>query len=141
MSRVDEQILTVARSIRWYLPRLLGAQAAQYDRSLVELLRQAASGADVGPALLDLLSRPPTVHSWAASALADQQLRPPDVQQAGKGPASRGFSPLPNRYGTDIIDAERYVCPKDGNFVWWRIRISDPIPKCQDHPDTTLVLA
>jgi hypothetical protein len=138
---VDEQILEVARSIRWYLPRLLGAQADQYDQSLVDLLRQAASGADVGPALLGLLSRPPTVQGWAASALADEQHRPPDVQQAGRRPVTRGFSALPNPYGADVIDAERYVCPEDGNFVWWRIRLGDPIPKCRDHRDTTLVLA
>jgi hypothetical protein len=137
---MDEQILEVARSIRPYLPRLIGAQANQCDRRLVDLLNEAAAGTDVGEAILELLARQPATHSWAASALADERHRPPDVQ-ADRGAASRGFSPLPNPYGADVVDAERYTCPVDGNYVWWRVWVGAPVPECPDHPGVTLTLA
>ena len=140
MGCVDEQILEVARSIRPYLPRLIGAQAGHCDRRLVELLQEAAAGADVEEAILELLARQPATHSWAASTLDDERHRPPDLQ-AARGAASRGFSPLPNPYGADLVDAERYVCPVDGNFVWWRVWVGVPVPECPDHPDITLILA
>ncbi|HEU5387554.1 MAG TPA: hypothetical protein VFV73_16775 [Streptosporangiaceae bacterium] len=138
---MDEQILEVARSIRPHLPRLIGAEADECDRRLVELLRQAAAGADVGEAILELLTRQPATYSWAAAALADERHRPPDVQRAYRGPVTRGYSPLPNPLGADLVDAERYACPVDGNFVWWRISVGDQVPTCRDHPGTTLVPA
>jgi hypothetical protein len=143
MNRVDERILEVARSIRPYLPRLIGARARQCDRDLAGLLREAAAGADVGEAILTLMADQPAMHSWAASALADtrSQPRPPEVQHAGGQSARRAFAPLPNPQGGDLVDAERYACPEDGNFVWWRISVAQQVPECPDHPGTTLTLA
>lgn len=89
---MDEQILEVARSIRPYLPQLIGDAAAQCDRRLVELLNHAASGADVGPDILDLLMRQPVTHTWAAAMLADEEHLPPNVRAACASTVHRGWS-------------------------------------------------
>jgi hypothetical protein len=138
---VDERILEVARSIRPYLPGLIGDEAPEVDRGLVDLLNGAAAGADVGEAVLELLMFRPATHTWAASVLADEQHRPPSVRAAQERSAKRGFSPLPNPYGGDPVDAEKYVCPVDGNFVWWRTGVGEPVPQCPDHPGSTLTSA
>jgi len=138
---MDDQVIDVARSIRPYLPTLVGDEAARYDRRLVELLRDAGAGADVTGAILEVLMGSPATHNWAASMLADERHLPPDLQMARErsSAADSGYSPLPGSYGGDPVNTEKYVCPVDGNFAWWRILVGQPVPMCPDHPTTMLV--
>jgi hypothetical protein len=140
---MDDQIRDVARSIRPYLPRLTGDRAAAYDQQLTELLCDTTSRADIDGAVLNLLASTPELHSWTAAMLEDERHRPPDLQPvAERGPLPEGgFSPLANPHGGDPVDAEKFVCPVDGNYAWWRISVAVPVPTCPDHPDKTLVLS
>jgi len=139
---MDPDIQDVARSIRPYLPRLLGDQSADYDQRLVALLVRSAQGADTDDALLDLLASNPVTHTWAADMLEDERHLPPDVRQVvERGVPDAGFSPLANPYGGDPVDAEKFVCPRDGNYVWWRVSVGIQVPTCRDHPNDVLVPA
>ncbi|HEX4429894.1 MAG TPA: hypothetical protein VHZ96_11565 [Frankiaceae bacterium] len=145
---MDPDIQDVARSIRPYLPQLLGDESADYDRRLVALLASSAQGADTDDALLDLLTSHPDIHGWASAMLEDERHLPPDVRQemehvrqVERGLPDAGFSPLANPYGGDPVDAEKFVCPRDGNYVWWRVSVGMQVPTCRDHPDDVLVPA
>jgi hypothetical protein len=138
---LDEQLRDVARSIRPYLPGLVGDQAAAYDQRLTELLAEANTRADADDAILDLLASTPETHSWTATVLEDEQHRPPELQHVAERGAlpDAGYSSLANPYGGDLIDTEKFVCPVDGNYAWWRVSVGVPVPTCPDHPDKTLV--
>lgn len=132
---MDENILDVARTIRAYLPGLLGGKAEPYDRELSALLAEARAGVDVEGRLVDLLTRSPVTHAWAARVLEDPRHRPPELQLAG----DRGVG-LPGLPGDpQPVDAVRYSCPLDHDFVWWRIFVGDPVPHCRYHPGVLLV--
>ena len=91
-------------------------------------------------AILDLLTESPATHSWAASVIEDERHLPPDLQaRLLRSIEDGGFSPLPNPYGGDPVDALRYVCPVDGSYVWWRTSVGQPVPTCPDHPEVGLV--
>jgi hypothetical protein len=130
---MDEALLDVARSIRPYLPSLIGAQAASVDEKLAALLRRAHAGEDVDAAVYEVLSGAPQTRNWAAATLGDDQLLPPDLQQRRGG----NFSGLPGM--ADPVDAIRYVCPEDGAYAVWQLFVGDPLPGCPDHPGTALV--
>lgn len=151
---MDPDIQDVARSIRPYLPKLLGDESADYDQRLVALLVRSAQGADTDDALLDLLTSKPDIHTWASAMLEDERHLPPDVkqeverrlppdvrQEVERGLPDAGFSPLANPYGGDPVDAEKFVCPRDGNYAWWRVSVGMQVPTCRDHPDDVLVPA
>jgi hypothetical protein len=130
---VDEAVLDVARSIRPYLPSLVGEHAAEVDAKLAFLLRRANAGVDVEEDLLAVLESSPGTHNWAAAMLADERGMPP-VRQATR---SAKFSGLPGQ--ADPVDAIRYVCPVDHAYAYWRMFVGDPVPCCPDHPGTALV--
>jgi hypothetical protein len=132
--------MEVARSIRPYLDDLVGGRARDVDGQVVALLRRGRAGEDVDDAIIDLLNGSPGTRDWAASVLADRELRPPELQnfaeRAGEQP---GYSPLANPYGGGVVSAPKFVCPVDGLYVWWRSAVGRPIPYCPDHPDRQLV--
>jgi hypothetical protein len=122
----DETILELARTIRLYLPALLGeGPAAAVDRQLAELLDPARQGDDVDDRILDLLREPLAVHNWAAGFV---QHGPPEVHE-------RGLSPLPGAGST--LPPPKYVCPRGGDTVWYRRAVGQPVPRCPTH-DVTL---
>ena len=123
---MDEDIIDVARTIRPYLPRLVGAEADACDREIVDLIAEAQAGHDVGDQLLAVLTRSPTVHEWAAGLLENERHLPPDVLLK----AERGYQPLPG--AGEPVEAQRYECPY-GDYVWYRISISDRPPGCPTH--------
>ena len=137
---MDEVVLDVARSIRPYLPGLVGEDASRLDQRLVVLLGQARDGADVEEAVLGLLGESPATHAWAAAVLGDERHLPPDLQdRAVRSGDKAGYSPLANPHGGDPVDAERYVCPADGAYAWWRTSTGQEVPDCPDHPGVRLV--
>jgi len=130
---VDEEVLDVARSIRPYLPSLVGEHAADLDGRLRRLLQQASSGDDVEEEILVVLRSSPETHNWAAGMLGDEDGLPPELQAT----RTADFAGLP---GTgEPVDAVRYVCPVDRAYAWWQTFVGDPVPDCPDHPGKKLV--
>jgi len=123
---MDEDVIDVARTIRAYLPKLVGIEADAYDREIADLIAKAQAGDDVGEQLLAVLTRSPTVHDWAARVLENDRHLPPDIQPI----TERGYQPLPGP--GEPIQAERYECPY-GDYVWYQISVSDPVPDCLTH--------
>lgn len=122
----------VAKAIRPFLPELVGEQSVRLDRELATLLADPAD--DVPEKIADLLRSNPSTHAWAAEALGDPLLRPPQFQDRRE----RTFEPLP---GVGVpVPAVRYMCPVDGNYVWYRPDVATPVPACPDH-STALVPA
>jgi hypothetical protein len=130
---VDEKVLDVARSIRPYLPSLVGERAGEIDGRLQRLLQEASSGHDVEEEILVVLRSAPETHDWAAGMLGDEEGLPPELQATRMA----DFSGLP---GTgEPVDAVRYVCPVDRAFAWWQTFVGDLVPDCPDHPGTKLI--
>lgn len=125
-------LLEVARTIRPYLQSLLGDKAAAVDRELSTLLEASATGTAVDEQIAEILHRSPATADWAAQMLADAHLRPPELQRV----VERSIVPLPGQ--GEPVGAERYICPVDRNYVWWRRSVGQPIPTCPDH-DVSLV--
>jgi len=123
---MDEPLLDVARSIRPYLPELLGDRAEECDRQLARLLSDAAAGADVSPAIAEVLAEHPPALDWAARVLEDDLHRPPDLQ-----PYAERSIDLPGE--ARPVHARRYECPVDGNYVWWRRSVGVPVRSCPEH--------
>jgi hypothetical protein len=139
---VDERIMEVARSIRPYLGDLVGARVTEVDQQVAVLLERGRAGDDVDATIIDLLNGSPGTRNWAASMLADPELRPPELQgiteKVGTQP---GYSGLANPHGGGVVSAAKFVCPVDGNYAWWRPAVGRPVPCCPDHPDRQLVEA
>jgi hypothetical protein len=134
-------VVEVARSIRPYLPALVGSAAGKVDRQLTELLTAALdcdADDEVDGRILGVLASTPATHAWAAAVLADEQHLPPEVREIRERSEDGGYAPLPNPRGGDPVDAQKYVCPVDGAFAWWRISVGQPVPTCPDHPDELL---
>lgn len=112
-----EKILDCARSIRPYLPELVGTEAETVDRQLADLLAQARVGDSVDAEILALLKRIPNTRNWAAEFLAPEQF-------------SKGFERLPGSSGA--ISAQKFVCPY-GDYVWYRRSAGIPVPTCPTH--------
>ncbi|MCC5612578.1 hypothetical protein LC612_39265 [Nostoc sp. CHAB 5834] len=113
-----EDVLEGARSIRPYLPELLGQQDAEkVDKELSNLLAQASAGEKVDDQVLELLKIYKATRDWLAEFLSKKQV-------------SKGFQPLPG--SGDAISASKYVCP-EGDFVWYRRSIGVSIPICPTH--------
>jgi hypothetical protein len=117
----SENILDGARSIRPYLAELLEADAGVMDRELAGLLALAQAGQNVDNRILELLARYEATRAWMAKFLRDK--RPPDVE--------RVYNPLPGGIGPVPVSA-RYACP-NGDYVWYRRAVNQPIGKCPTH--------
>jgi hypothetical protein len=123
----DESLLDVVRAIRPYLAALVGKEARTYDKHITQLLTEAAGGVNVDDRITDLLERSPATLNWAGQVLGDPLHRPPELQFSQE----RGMQPLPGP--GEPINARKYVCPRDGNFVWWRRSVGVRVRTCPDH--------
>jgi hypothetical protein len=112
-----EDVLEGARSIRFYLPDLLGSAAAECDRQLVALLTQAQQGESVDQAILKLLTRDPKTKQWLAEFLSPKA-------------TAKGYDRLPGSSGA--IAAVKYVCPQ-GDYVWYQRSAGVSVPHCPTH--------
>jgi hypothetical protein len=125
---VDEDIIEVARTIRPYLPDLVGAEAGAYDQEIAQLLAEARTGRDVSDQLFTVLTRSPAAHAWSARVLEDEQHRPPEIAP----PRVRSYNFEQLAGAGEPVDAERYACP-EGDYVWYRISVAVPVPACPTH--------
>ncbi len=127
----DDMILDLARTIRPFLPTLFGSgqeaveHARALDQELAALLARAAAGHTVDQHILDRLSDPADVHNWAAKFL--QRGMPPEPLSG----RTRGFAPLAGR--GEALAAAKYVCPENGDTVWYRRAVGEHVPKCTTH--------
>jgi hypothetical protein len=128
---MDDDLLDVARTIRPYLQVLIAEEAASVDREIARLLAAAQSGQDVEDDLEEVLAGSPALYIWMEEVLADELHRPPELQPADVRRSSRGSQPPPGN--GDPVDAEKYICPVDGNYIWWRQLPSDNVGTCRDH--------
>ncbi|NET34884.1 MAG: hypothetical protein F6K19_23150 [Cyanothece sp. SIO1E1] len=119
-----EDILEGARSIRPYLPELVGNEYLKLDQKVASLLNQANQGQPVHDLLLDLLKSYQATYNWMAEFLGPQQ-------------NSKGFEQLPGSSG--LTSALKYTCPYN-DYTWFRRTIGSPIPTCPTH-QIQLVLA
>lgn len=115
----ESTILEAAKSIRQFLPDLLGEQAPEVDHQLADLLNRHQAGEPMENQVTNLLASHPPTREWMYNFLAA------DAVQT----RSLGYNPLP---GIPKIDAPRYVCPQ-GDYIWHHIDSSDPIPACPTH--------
>ncbi len=123
----DDAILEAMRTLRGYLPGLVGdAEAGGIDRELADLLVSTADVAEVIDLGLQVLQRDEAVAEWAAAFLADGF--PPDVRALIE--ERERYSGLPG-LGEPPPAARRYACP-NGDFVRWR-RGAEPLPPCPTH--------
>lgn len=116
-----EDVLEGARTIRFFLPNLLGAEAGAVDQQLAELLGQAKAGQPIDPQILEILKSHSATYSWIAEFLSSE----PDA----KGPSPIGRP--------DAVSAPKYVCP-EGDYSWFQRSVGIPVPSCPTHGELTL---
>ncbi|MFB9903068.1 hypothetical protein [Allokutzneria oryzae] len=110
---MGERVVDAAKAIRPYLPDMLGEDAERFDLLVSGLLAQAEADPDETALRLEqLLSMPPVTARWLERVLADDQLRPPELQQHPQ--------------------LGRFECPgKD--FVWYPRIVGQRAPICPTH--------
>jgi len=112
-----EDILEGTRSIRPFLPELLGDDAVQVDRQVAELLAQAKAGQQVHEQILELLKSYPDTRTWMAEFLSETQV-------------SKGFDRLTDQ--GQPISGSKYTCP-EADYVWYRRVVGETVPTCPTH--------
>lgn len=115
----ESNILEAAKSIRQFLPDLLGEQAPAVDHQLAELIIRHQAGEPMENQVTSLLASHSSTRQWMRNFLGA------DAEQT----RSLGYNPLP---GIPTIDAPRYACPQ-GDYLWHHIDSSDRIPLCPTH--------
>lgn len=119
-----EVILEGARTIRSYLPELVGAEAETIDSQLASLLARSEKEEKTDNLILDLLAQHKATKKWMRDYLnAASPTARLDVLRAYSRP---GGDPSP-------IPAQRYVCPVDANVVWFKQFEGEEILICKDH--------
>ncbi|WSQ15111.1 hypothetical protein OG604_49565 [Streptomyces sp. NBC_01231] len=133
---MDQDIIDVARTIRFYLSELVGDEADAYDNEIKDLLARARDGVDVDGKIMAVLTRP-KVKEWAIQVFDDECHRPPVLPPRDRG---TGSEPPPSLVTTPVL-SDKYECPVDSNYVWYRPWIGYPVPDCKDHLGVRLVPA
>lgn len=112
-----EMILEGARSIRPFLPELLGDDAGPVDHQVAKLLAQAKAGQETHEQILELLKSYPETRTWMAEFLGETR-------------SVKGFEELPGQ--GQAISASKYRCPED-DYTWFRRVVGETVPKCPTH--------
>lgn len=133
---MDQDIIDVARTIRFYLPELVSDKADAYDNEIKNLLARAHEGVDVGDEIMAVLTRS-GVKEWVIRVFEDQYHRPPALLPRDRGTV---YERPPSPVTTPVL-SDKYECPVDRNYVWYRPAVGYSIPDCKDHPGVRLVRA
>lgn len=123
----SDDLLEAAKSIRPFLSKLLEENAEEMDRHLAELIARCQAGEHQENQIAELLASRDATRKWMAEFLKND----------GRQEAIRNYSPLPGAVGS--VGAPKYICP-EGDYIWYRLDSSDPIPLCPTH-QILLVLA
>jgi hypothetical protein len=127
----EDSARRAVRAIRAYLPELV-----RYDRAAAmdEQLRAWLREPDGTDAAVELLEAEPATHAWLAGFF--ETGLPPDLAPM----ATRGnYKPLPGHRSPTA--PQRYTCPIDRIYDWYRVEIAEEVPECRDHPGIRLVPA
>ena len=131
-----------APAVRPFLRDLLGDSADDFELQLVALLQEPRSDT-IAQRLAALISSTAETQDWAA-AFFERKGVPPGISVelehlVERGPGDASFEPLAG--DGSVVPPERYECAIDGNYVWFRIDVDDPVPTCPDqgHDSTRLV--
>lgn len=137
---MDQDIIDVARTIRFYLPELVSDKADAYDNEIKDLLAQAREGVDVGDEIMAVLTRS-GVKEWVIRVFEDEYHRPPVLLPRDRGtPGAPLYEGQASLVTTPVL-SDKYECPVDRNYVWYRPSVGYSIPDCKDHPGVRLVPA
>jgi hypothetical protein len=122
----DDGVRAAARSVRQFLPELVGPEAGRLDTAIAGLL--ADPGSD--DRLRRLLDRHEGTRAFLGAVLDDApRFRPPQARPATTKDA--GYSALPGRIGP--LAAPRFRCPDGDDYDWWQLSVTDPVPACATH--------
>jgi hypothetical protein len=122
-----------ARSVRPYLPSLLGpSAAAEVDAQLAILL--AAEDTNAEQKLRSVLEQRDATNEFLERVLDDApDFRPP---QAFSAATRGGFANLPGHQGPGPA-ADKFCCPH-GDYVWYRLEVGVDVAHCPTHPECRL---
>lgn len=128
-SAQDVGVWAAARAIRVYLPDLIGAiEAQQMDTALAGILNADPADPDATQQLRVLLESTEATAAFLDGVLADRpQYRPLRVRVGGV----RGYTGPPGN--PDPAFPDRYICPVNNDFVWYRNPPNATIPPCPSH--------
>jgi hypothetical protein len=126
----DEGVRAAARSVRQFLPELVGAaEAGAVDAEIADLLNRPAGGRESLERLREVLeSREGTAEFLDAVLDDDPRFRPPQVRPGAT--RSFGYTGLPGdpRY----VGAPMYHCPEGNDYNYWQLEDEAP-PLCPTH--------
>ena len=120
----EATILDCARTIRPYLPRLLGDEtlALALDARLADFIARGAQGEPVSALITNALAEYPATRAWMRDYLQSRDLV---IRLARlRGYAEPGGDPEP-------IPARKYVCPIACDTIWYQQFEGEEIPICQ----------
>lgn len=120
----DDMLIQAACAVRPYLHSLVGQDAYEFDKHLVELLRNGEA-----EAIGDLFRAKDDLLDWLSSYFETGYPPQVAVHDTRNGV---GYQPSPGR-GVSIPPA-KYCCPVDGLYVWYRVDPGEAVPRCPDHP-------
>ena len=129
---MDKGLWEAACSIRPYLGEMMGPElAANVDTQLALLLERAAAGGDVEEPLRAVLEEHPATSVFLDMVLDDAPyFRPPQAASH----TMKGYSSLPGP-NVSHAEADKFCCAA-GDYVWYRIEVGVPIPRCPTHNQT-----
>lgn len=133
MGTYDDGVLEAARTIRPYLTDLVGPDAAgPLDRQIADHLNSSAGRVQTSSQLQMVLDEHEDTRWFLAETLADAPhyrppyLQPPYVPRGAGGMASPAGD-------AGLIGANRYTCPRGGDYIWYQPEIGTPVPDCPTH--------
>ncbi|WP_394619437.1 hypothetical protein JNUCC0626_10155 [Lentzea sp. JNUCC 0626] len=123
-------MIKVAKLVRGYLPDLVDEQRAiALDRRIGEIVGQDAPDPVLAAELHAMLGEDDPVLEWVEEVLDDPCLLPPGLP--GAGVRDVGYEPLLG--GGAPIQAELFVCPVNGDFLWYQPGVGVQVPVCGTH--------
>lgn len=120
----EATILDCARTIRSYLPRLLGdeARALELDADLADLIDRGERNEPVSALITDVLTKHPETKLWMRKYLQSEDMTIRLIMLRGYVGPEGDPDPIPVR---------KYVCPIACDTIWFRQSVGEEIPICQ----------
>jgi hypothetical protein len=121
-----KDILEGARSIRPFLPDLIGHHADDVDDKLANLLSaRDQQEEEVSRSILKILTSKDNTREWIEQFL---KLRTTHERQLSQ--VQEAYSSLPGWQSN--VPTVRFACPR-GDYVWYQPSVGTPVPRCPTH--------
>jgi hypothetical protein len=127
---MSDGVWEAARSVRYYLPQLLGPAADEVDKEIAEILTSPADSGNDEARLREVLESQDETKAFLRAVLDDDPLyRPPQARRdVVKSP---GFSPLPGQIEPPM--PPRFRCPIANDYTWYQLSVGEEIEVCPAH--------